>query len=727
MSESKMDMMYGTAREMLKSLHVSDAMDVIEGMAREAGAFKELDEVNRLRDNYGYMLRFMAEGADDPHRVRMHKEMIEALRSLADSVVRLSRSVSEPDYYSSTLRLVNVRKDTFPALCAEYSSALSDSTLAEISGNGDLEPMRKKEELLDRLFSLIYTSVGNREDYRAISRAIIDASYDSDFNMQMVSALTLGLLAFYDRQKFLVLLEIYENASESDDKLAARALVGIVLVLSRYPQRIGDDEAIFTRMSLWLDSDVAYRNLRETVRAIISTRDTDRIASKLKDEVIPELMKIRPDIMKKIGEIQSDPDSSFMENNPEWEEMLDKSGLTKKMQELSDLQSDGADVMMVTFANLKQFPFFREASNWFLPFSLHHTSLSELPEDLRSLIDGMSEFSGAMPHSDMYSLSFAMKQLPLTQRTMMGSQFDAQMQQMREELAGRRLKTSSLDFNMEVVRSVRDLFRFFRLFRAHRDFRDPFENPLDFMNLPVVGEMMAREEMLEIAGEFYFKRGYYPEALPAFLSLSAKRPDDTVIYEKIGFCQQRLRNYSKAMEAYSKAELLHAPGPWLLRRIAVTAKRLGDFDKAAEYYDRCLDCDPENLSLIMSAGHNALQGGNVSSALAHYYHANYLQPDDVKILRALGWLELLNGNFAKSADFYARIPEGEESAADHLNRGHALMLAHDMKEAVKKYRLAIADDKAAFINAFEGDIPTLEPLGLDSRDAHILLDALFLE
>lgn len=722
MSDSKMDMKYGTAKEMLKALHVSDAMDVIEGMAREAAALKELDEVKRLRDNYGYMLKFMAEGMDDPQRVRMHKEMVETLRSLADSVVRLSRSVSEPDYYSSTLRLVNVRKDSFSDLCAQYSSALSDSTLAEISGNGDFEPRRKKEELLDRLFSFVYTSIGNREDYRAISRAINEASYDSDFNMQMVSALTLGLLAFYDRQKFLALLEIYENASEADDKLAARALVGIVLVLSRYPHRIGDDEAIFTRMSLWLDSDVAYRNLRETVRAIISTRDTDRIASKLKDEVIPELMKIRPDLMKKIGEIQSDPDSSFMENNPEWEEMLDKSGLTKKMQELSELQSDGADVMI-----LKQFPFFREASNWFLPFTLSHSSLASLPEDLRNLIDSMSEFSGAMPHSDMYSLSFAMKQLPMTQRTMMGGQLSAQMEQMRAELAEKRLKMSSLDFNIEVVRSVRDLYRFFRLFRAHRDFQDPFENPLDFMNLPIVGEMMAREEMLEIAGEFYFKRGYYREALPAFQSLSEKRPDDPVIYEKIGFCQQQLRNYSKAMEAYSKAELLHTPGPWLLRRIAVTAKRLGDYDMAAEYYDRCLDCDPENLSLIMSAGHNALQAGNISSALAHYYHANYLQPDDVKILRALGWLELLNGNFAKSADFYARVPEGDQSSADHLNRGHALLLAHDIKVAVKEYRLAIGDDKAAFINAFEGDIPTLEPLGLDSREAHILLDALLHE
>ena len=51
-----------------------------------------------------------------------------------------------------------------------------------------------------------------------------------------------------------------------------------------------------------------------------------------------------------------DFESGMLENNPEWEEMLEKNGLADKMRELTEMQSEGADLMMVTFSNLKGFP-----------------------------------------------------------------------------------------------------------------------------------------------------------------------------------------------------------------------------------------------------------------------------------------------------------------------------------------------------------------------------------
>ena len=37
-------------------------------------------------------------------------------------------------------------------------------------------------------------------------------------------------------------------------------------------------------------------------------------------------------------------DINALEENPEWQEMLDKSGITDKLKELTDLQMEGADV-----------------------------------------------------------------------------------------------------------------------------------------------------------------------------------------------------------------------------------------------------------------------------------------------------------------------------------------------------------------------------------------------
>lgn len=724
MANNKIDIMHGTAREMLSALHLTEAMDMIEAMGRETNALKELDELARIRETYGFMMHYMEQGMADPDRRRMHKEMVENLRSLADSILRLARSVSEPDFYSSQLRLVNLRKERIPALIAEYSSALAESSLAELAGNEDDAPRRKKEAVLERLFSVVFTSIGDTDDYRMITESIGKGNMDHDFDMQMASAMTLALLCYYDRRKFSSLLDIYENAVGANHLLAARSLVGIVLVMSRHTRRITDDDALMARLSLWQDSIDTYRNLRETIRAIISTRDTDRVTSKMKDEVIPELMKMRPDIMRKLGEIQSDPEAALSENNPEWEEMLDKSGLTKKMQELSEMQSDGADLMMVTFSNLKQFAFFRSACNWFMPFSVANSALSSMNAEMKAMVERLMEMSGTVCHSDMYSLALALAQMPQAQRDMIGAQFSQQLSQLKEEAKDRSLHSSVPEFDTEVVKSVRDLYRFFKLFRSHADFQNPFDNPLDFMSLPVVGGMMAEDEVLRLIGEFYFKRGYYREALPVFESLAQSNPEEAALHEKTGFCHQQLKNYGKAMEAYSKAELLHTPGPWLLKKIAIVAKRMGDYRKASEYYSRALENDPENLTLIMSAGHSELESGNIAGALAHYYHANYLNPDDLRIIRALGWLELLNRNFDKSVSYYARIPEADATASDRLNRGHALYLAGKVRDAVVQYRMATGDNPAAFISAFEADISTLQSLGVDNREAHILLDAL---
>ena len=54
--------------------------------------------------------------------------------------------------------------------------------------------------------------------------------------------------------------------------------------------------------------------------------------------------------------------------NPEWENWIDKSGITDKLREMGELQMEGADVYMSTFSQLKQFPFFRQMSHWFYPF-----------------------------------------------------------------------------------------------------------------------------------------------------------------------------------------------------------------------------------------------------------------------------------------------------------------------------------------------------------------------
>ncbi|MDE7154851.1 MAG: hypothetical protein K2N79_01010, partial [Muribaculaceae bacterium] len=61
-------------------------------------------------------------------------------------------------------------------------------------------------------------------------------------------------------------------------------------------------------------------------------------------------------------------DISELEENPEWMEVLEKSGVADRLKEMTEIQEEGGDVFMSTFSNLKNYTFFNEISNWFLPF-----------------------------------------------------------------------------------------------------------------------------------------------------------------------------------------------------------------------------------------------------------------------------------------------------------------------------------------------------------------------
>ena len=71
----------------------------------------------------------------------------------------------------------------------------------------------------------------------------------------------------------------------------------------------------------------------------------------MREEIIPEMMR-NPRIgnSNKIGFDETEDSDDL---NPEWENWIDKSGITDKLREMGELQMEGADVYMSTFSQLK--------------------------------------------------------------------------------------------------------------------------------------------------------------------------------------------------------------------------------------------------------------------------------------------------------------------------------------------------------------------------------------
>lgn len=109
----------------------------------------------------------------------------------------------------------------------------------------------------------------------------------------------------------------------------------------------------------------------------------------------------------------------------------------EKIRELGELQMEGADTYMGTFAQLKTFPFFQQAAHWFYPFS---TQISEVASILPS---GNDKGNNLIRHllelpmfcnSDRYSFCFTFMTIPQVQQNIVTSQLAEQDLHLNESI-----------------------------------------------------------------------------------------------------------------------------------------------------------------------------------------------------------------------------------------------------------------------------------------------------
>lgn len=706
-------------KKAIKNGNLTSAFRLLGDYALQANNYRLSDRIMGLRQSYGYLLQYMIEGSEDPHRESMLGDIREELLSMADSILRDSIAIDSSDIYSETLRITRIHKQPLADLTACYRQVYSELLLAESVGNEETSIKKEEENLAKEIFNTLWVMPGSKGDRQLLVETVASDSIGPRIPALMVSALSLSLLGDFDRYKFEMLLDIIEK--EISEELTARAMVGLVMALARHKARISAISSLMMRMEIMRDSLLYYRRFREIVFSIIRSRDTDRVSAKMKEEVIPEIMKLKPEILSKMREAGGDMESMAIEDNPEWQELMEKSGLADKMKELSEMQEDGSDLMMVAFSNLKQFPFFNEVANWFLPFDITHTAI-ELSDNEKKMVDNMLTISRTICQTDRYSLALALGRMPADRRSILPAQLSEQLEQHKEEIKEAALKSASPAFDEEVTRTVRDLYRFFKLFRKKDSFRDPFSEVLQFTDLPVVGDLMADTDLMTLVAEFYLKRNYYPEALSLLTALLEDDPNNISLLEKAGYCYQCMKFYDKALEAYTQAELSGTPSKWLIRKLAVVYRQVGNYRKAYEYYLKALESDPENRSLLLNAGYSALHADMPAEALKHYYHAEYIKSGDLRVMRAIAWAEMLRKEFEKSQKYYDRIISSEPLPSDFLNLGHLKMLTGNYKEAAALYAKAANGNEEDFAAIFKTDLPTLEKLGADSSTALLILD-----
>ncbi|MDO4756072.1 MAG: tetratricopeptide repeat protein, partial [Parabacteroides sp.] len=577
------------------------------------------------------------------------------------------------------------------------------------------------------LFNKIWTSgFLTQEEVGQIKAMLANDDLPITSTCQIISALMLGLQEFFDKEKLMLL---FDAANDPEEEIKIRAYISILLTLYLYRKRMALYPQIANRLAALAEAPNFSKTIRTITLQFIIARETEKITRKLQEEIIPEMMKLSPKISSKINLKDITPDQLEEGMNPEWENILSDSKLGKKIEEFNELQLEGADVMHSTFIHLKNFPFFRELSNWFLPFNVYHSSFNnrfDQSDSAEKQILSTMSLASFMCSSDRYSLYFSMMQLPAEAQKMMMNQFDAQstelIQQNKDKLINQRGKE-----NIIISQYIQDLYRFFKLYPSHLDFTDIFTLPLDFHNLEILRPYISDQESLTMIAECYLRKNYYRDALTIFEQLAEQEFDSEIIFQKIGYCKQMEGNIEGALSDYLHADLLNPDSKWVIKHIASCYRTLKKPQEALTYYRRYEALNPDNLSIQISIGNCHLELKDYNEALKCFFKVDYLDPKSHKAWRPIAWCSFLTGKYDQARNYYKKILDHKPNAQDFLNAGHTEWTLQNIKGALAYYQQVVQKEEGEFtkfLELFNQDIPDLLVAGIEQSEITLMLDQL---
>lgn len=666
------------------------------GLARSLSegnmAWEISDSLNEAEQSYRRLLSYAVSGAEDPARDEMTAEIGETILTITDRLERNNTAKDEPTLYYNNLRYLRANpSETIPGLLDKYRKDCSEQSLLDLVASGKhsakFHSTTSERELLERkIFNIIWVTFPlTRGDAEAIGSTLGSKVLPEHAVVLFTWALVLGGMEFYDSRRLELLCDLYTDGSS---QVSAVALLGLLIVMHRwrdrkFPRRLRDRFAAVRELPSWpSDVKTAYMELTRT-------RDTDRISAKIRDEIVPEMMKLRPEFERKLSTAETvNPEE--MEENPEWQEMLDKSGLADRLKEMSEIQEEGGDIMMGTFSQLKQFPFFNEIANWFVPFHCERSEFADIPGNGGlSKIAAMFEPLQFLCDSDKYSLLMSLTHVPQAQRDVVMGQLNAQADQFNE------LRAASLDLPSGnrrdlIRRQIQNLYRFFRLFRRKGEFYNPFGEGVNLVAVPALVEDVKEPELLTLIAEFYFSHQYWEEALDVFSIVDSISAPSAAIYQKMGHCLMKLGRTSAALSCFEKADMLDNRSAWTISRLARCHAMLGNHSSALSACERLEELHPDQPSNSMMMGRAHLAMKHYPEAVKAFYKAFYLDEESGKALRPLAWSLLMDKQFDQSRKYYERIlTEFDPRPEDFLNMGHLSLATGRFAEAQNFYRLSI--------------------------------------
>lgn len=722
--------------ELLSRYRLKEALTQMVVFAARTSDWQLKNEIEALQTSYDLMLQYTSKGMKDPNKEELYNKMIRTAYELTDRIHVAVQATQEYGMYYDTLRtFVQTPPHSFGELQLQLEAYTEDMSTApliytnEEKRDKEMDAMRRRHETaVDELFEKIWVSTHWSEAEATEARTLFGSLLIQVNDLSvMISAITMSLLHIFDFRKFMFLLDAYNHPEVLVNQ---RAIVGIALACFYYDTRIRRyPEAVLRMNDLNEDPDFIKNLYDVQIQLLQSARETRKIDKKMREEIIPEMMK-NPKLTS--PKLNIDEAEEAEDHNPEWEEWIDRSGITDKLRELGELQMSGADVYMSTFSQLKSFPFFRKIPHWFYPFDSQYPDIAQL--SIESNKQSMSVLNMLMNsdtfcNSDKYSFCFTLMQMPENQRQFLQQQLGAN-NEASEELKERFKEMSQYKVRAEFVsrQYIQDLYRFFKLWMRRHEIHDIFEDSLDLWNKLMTEDALLNENYINKLADYLFTHDYLTEAGMLYdTSIELYNEKNAELWQKAGYIYQKIGSYERAIDYYLQSDVLVPDNVWNNRHLAQCYKREGNYDKALEYYKKVEQAQPDNLNLALQIGQCLMEMQRYDEALAYFFKVEYLDNKPLNARRAIGWCSFITGKYQEAKKYYdLLISEAKPSVQDWMNAGHLYYVLGDAEKAIEYYRKAqsLCGSHDEFIRLYLADKADLLKQGFNKVDIFILPDEL---
>ena len=727
---------------LLSARKLKPAFDLLEQLITGTGLAELHEQYSSLEQNYKFMLKYTVEGINDPERQKIYEHLLISTFELSDITYENLRMK-----YSQTIEYQKKRGfakhfitnlESFSNDLEKYSIQKELRTLLSDSSSESSDIYLDAELHLQKIFTIFYhfwfVDRLTGDEIQFLGSFLRNDSSPSFEKSMVITAITLSLMRYFDEHKIILLFNACED---EDEEVSQRALIGLVIGIYYYDQRMPFFHAITGRLQFFMENKRFRSGFEKTILQFIRSKETEKIQRKLQDEIFPEMIKLSPNLRNKLS-IESMLGEGLTEDkNPAWQEILkDAPGLMGKMEELTEMQMEGADVFLSSFSMLKHFPFFSELANWFFPFTPQHPEILRNPINKESTEDlaftQLIMKSPMLCNSDKYSFYFSIMNIPPDYKKMVSDSLKAEAEQLDEIAKDGSFLTPNKNAEIIISQYIRDIYRFFKIHPQHADFEDIFAWKFDFHNKFAFSKLLGEDrKMQRNIAEFNFAKNYFHEAADLYEMLLLET-DDAEMLQKLAFCYQKMGDYKKALNSYLRADLFDQNKLWNYKKIALCYRNLKKSAKALEYYQLAEILESDNLTLQISIGQCQMELNLIEQALKTYYKVEYLSPGNKKIWRPIGWCLFLLGRIDQAEKYYDRLISDHPNKYDLLNMGHVQWCLGNRKTALKYYKKSINDSDSSekdFMEAFDEDVQNLIKQGVNPDDVPIMLDQLryFLE